>query len=140
MLILSSRTVRETVSTSVPLADVAKLSAGYGVLAVNQPPQIFRTPDVQTDSQHSNENTVLLQIAAPVRSNRKTARTTVVSTIVALCTGRYLTAERLASLLNRELLSLQNHYLRALVKDGVLALRFPEPTHPHQAYTAAKPR
>ena len=92
------------------------------------------------DSQHSNENTVLLQIAAPVRSNRKTARTTVISTIVALCTGRYLSAERLASLLNRDLLSLQNHYLRALVEEGVLALRFRERTHPQQAYTAAEPR
>ena len=83
---------------------------------------------------------VAIEIAAPVRSNRKTARTIVISTIVALCAGRYLSAERLASLLNRELLSLQNHYLRALVEEGVLALRFPERTHPQQAYTAAQPR
>jgi len=51
-----------------------------------------------------------------------------------------LTAQQLAGLLNRDIHSLKNHYLKPMVKSGVLKLLIPDkPNHPNQAYTAGQP-
>lgn len=54
-----------------------------------------------------------------------------------LCSGRYLTADQIARLMNRNAAGLRNRFLYAMVSEGVLRLRYPEsPNRPDQAYTA----
>jgi len=58
--------------------------------------------------------------------------------VVALCTGRILTAVQLAQVLGRNPAYVQERALNPLVSRGRLALRYPgNPTHPQQAYWAA---
>jgi ATP-dependent DNA helicase RecG len=79
---------------------------------------------------------MLLAIAHPVRSRQTTPRRVVDSVILALCRGKYLTLRDLAVILNRKPETLSIHYLSRLVREGRLALRYPEtPSHPNQAYT-----
>ena len=98
-------------------------------------------------SQHLGESTqhlgelekhwpVLLKIAQPVRDKGKSPRKTVEDTILKLCEGRFLTVRNLADLLKRDANSLLNHYLKDMVEKGELELKFPEKTHPQQAYRA----
>lgn len=56
--------------------------------------------------------------------------------ILELTTDRFLTLRQLAELLNRAEGTLQNHYLRGMLRSGELELRHPDPTHPQQAYRA----
>lgn len=58
------------------------------------------------------------------------------SGILSLCAWQALTADELATLLQRDRHYLRNKHLIPMVRDGELALRFPEnPNHPRQAYT-----
>jgi len=97
---------------------------------------------LDASSQHfgnpSNDWEKLLKLAAPVREKGKSPRTIVEETILRLCVGRYLTVRNLADLLQRDADSLLNHYLKNMVERGVLELKFPEKTHPQQAYRARK--
>lgn len=79
----------------------------------------------------------LMDLARPIRDTGKAPRTSVESTITAVCSGRYLTVRNLAELLGRDTDALLNHYLKDMVVAGILKLRFPDkPNHPQQAYTA----
>lgn len=79
----------------------------------------------------------LRAIAEPVASKGKAPAADVRAVIVRLCEGRYLSAEALAGLLNRNANNLRNQYLSPMVREGVLRLRFPEaPNRPDQAYTS----
>lgn len=55
-----------------------------------------------------------------------------------LCEGRYLTSSEIGALLHRDAENLRARVLTPLIKDGVLAYRYPgEVTRPDQAYTTA---
>jgi ATP-dependent DNA helicase RecG len=55
--------------------------------------------------------------------------------IAALCTQRWLTSRELGALLQRDADNLQTRFLTAMVREGRLALRFPDvPNRPDQAY------
>jgi hypothetical protein len=56
--------------------------------------------------------------------------------ILDLTKDHFLTLRQLAELLNRTEGTLQNHYLRGMLRSGELELRYPDPTHPQQAYRA----
>jgi len=59
--------------------------------------------------------------------------------ILGLCRGRYLTRHVLAQLVNRSADALRDRFLVPMVRDGLLAYRFPDqPNRPDQAYTTAK--
>ena len=82
----------------------------------------------------------LQPLAEAVKASQKVPQETMQRTIVELCGRVPLTALQLASLLNRAVRTLKNHYLKPMVKSGALALLYPEkPNHPQQAYTAAEP-
>ena len=77
----------------------------------------------------------LLQIAKPVRDAGAAPRTMVRATILALCSGRYLSLRELAELLNRNPETLRNEYVSKMVRTGHLILRYPDqPRHRQQAY------
>ena len=78
--------------------------------------------------------------AESVRNAKKVSQTTMQRTLVELCSRLPLTAEQLAGLVGRNINSLKNHYLKPLVKAGVLKLLIPDkPNHPNQAYTVGEP-
>ena len=96
-------------------------------------------------SQHLGEGTqhldelekhwpILLELARPVRDKGKSPRLTVKKTILKLCETRFLTVRNLADLLDRDSNSLLNHYIKVMVEQGALELRFTDKTHPQQAY------
>jgi predicted HTH transcriptional regulator len=74
-------------------------------------------------------------VVARVAASRWAPRADVQSAILAACQGEFRTAHDLAALLKRSARTLQQHYLRLLVAEGRLVLRFPElPNHPEQGY------
>ena len=89
------------------------------------------------DSSHLPESLEFLrEIAAPVAERGKSDPTVVRSVILELCAGRYLTAEELGALLNRNSDGLRSRYLSQMVSEGLLKLRFPmSANRPDQAYT-----
>lgn len=80
----------------------------------------------------------LEQLADAVRKTRRAPRQTVNEVIVRVCQEHYLTAQQLGKLLNREALTLQTHYLNALVEQRALMLKFEKLNHPQQAYRAIR--
>lgn len=80
----------------------------------------------------------LLEIAQKVRESKRAPRDVIEGTILALCSGTYLTLRELRDLLGRGGDSLRIHYLSRLAKQGRIKLRYPESqNHPNQAYRAA---
>ncbi|RYU62041.1 transcriptional regulator [Methylolobus aquaticus] len=87
----------------------------------------------------SEHEAYLLRLAAPARNKGKVPRALMESTILALCHGRWLSLRELARLLDREVDTLRNHYIRAMLDDGRLEARAPgNKTHRNQAYRAKK--
>lgn len=57
------------------------------------------------------------------------------SLIATLCAQRWLTSRELGALLQRDADNLQTRLLTAMVREGLLVLRFPDvPNRPDQAY------
>lgn len=84
--------------------------------------------------QHLDESLQHLPMVEEVRNSKKSDRDTVVKAVLEACTNRYLTAIELATLLNRDVASLKNHYLSKMVKDELLELKYEEIGHRNQAY------
>jgi len=103
---------------------------------------------LQDSSEHSGESSehlhdssehseTLLAIAKPVRTARRAPKELVISTILELCDGRYLTLEKLSSLLNRHKDTLRTHYINPMLQDGQLEQKYKNiTTHPNQKYRA----
>jgi ATP-dependent DNA helicase RecG len=69
---------------------------------------------------------------------RAESREQVYGLILHLTADHYLTRSQLAALLGRAETSIQNHYLRRMIKDGILVMKFQDPNHPEQAYGAGR--
>jgi len=86
-----------------------------------------------------SEEGLLHVLASPVAFVGKSSASLVRKTIVEICKGRFLTAEHLARLLNRNANGLRNRYLSPMVAEGLLTLRYPESANrPDQAYSSAE--
>ena len=84
-----------------------------------------------------DENDDLRLLAATIAKKGKVPPTEMKSGLLRLCTGRYLSVEQLARLLNRNPVRLRSVFLGPMVREGLLQLRFPDaPNHPNQAYIA----
>ncbi len=68
----------------------------------------------------------LSNIALPARQKKKLQKAEMERIILALCTGRYLTARAVGELLERNPNGLRDRYLRPMTADGRLGLRYPE--------------
>lgn len=78
----------------------------------------------------------LRDMAKPVADSGKASGELIMSVIAALCRGRYLTAQQMAGLLNRNTEGLRKRFLTPMTREGKLHLRYPEsPNRPDQAYT-----
>ncbi len=83
------------------------------------------------NSIHSEE---LLGIARPIRESSHARTESIKAAVLALCRVRFLSSTELASLLNRNPVSLRNRILIPLVVDGLLELKYSDRNHPQQAY------
>ncbi|OGB31852.1 MAG: hypothetical protein A3F78_03980 [Burkholderiales bacterium RIFCSPLOWO2_12_FULL_61_40] len=77
----------------------------------------------------------LLPLAEPARKNKKLPVDQLKSIIQQLCEGRWLATAELAALVDRDAEKLQSRFLTAMVRVGVLELRYPDVRNrPDQAY------
>jgi predicted HTH transcriptional regulator len=77
-------------------------------------------------------------LAAEPRSKKKVDREILVRTVLAVCSGRFVTLRCLAELMQRKPDTMRDQYLARLVKERKLTLAFPTtPTHERQAYTTS---
>lgn len=91
------------------------------------------------DSEHTSPShpLELLAVAAPVRGRERVPTDRMRRTIVELCRDRFLSAEDIGQLLDRHPNGLRQRFLRPLVDEGRLRLRYPRSANrPDQAYTA----
>lgn len=92
-------------------------------------------PVVVTDT---DELGALRPIAEPVAKQKRASAAKLRAVVLALCRGRFLTAEQIADLCRREVEGLRDRTLTKLVKEGALLHRFPDqPNRPDQAYTTS---
>jgi ATP-dependent DNA helicase RecG len=81
----------------------------------------------------------LARIAKQVARSERTAPEIVQATIEKLCRNRFLSADDIGRFLNRDSENIQKRYLRPMVREGLLELRYPEaPNRPDQAYRAVR--
>ena len=77
----------------------------------------------------------LLPIAEPARKNKKLPVDQLKGVIRRLCEERWLATSELAALVDRDADKLQSRFLTAMVREGVLELKFPDVRNrPDQAY------
>jgi ATP-dependent DNA helicase RecG len=92
-------------------------------------PQLDRLAGLSADIQG------LLPLAEPARKNKKLPVDQLKGIIQRLCEGRWLATSELAALVDRDADKLQSRFLTAMVREGVLALRYPDVRNrPDQAY------
>lgn len=88
----------------------------------------------------SAEVLALLPMAEPARKNKKLPVPQLKIVVRQLCAGRWLSTSELAALVDRDADKLQTRFLTAMVKDGVLELRYPDVRNrPDQAYRTVEP-
>ena len=90
-------------------------------------------------SQHTDpvlDGAELLAIAEPAREKARLAPAKMRELIRQLCQVQSLTVSQIAGLLNRDPEGIRNRFLSEMLREGVLLARYPDPTHPEQAYRA----
>ena len=94
------------------------------------------TPHIgEEDSAQTDFSPEILAIGELARESRKLPKARMRELILELCGHQFLTPRELGIVLDRQAVGLQQHYLRGMVQEGVLVLRYPdEPNHPQQAY------
>lgn len=120
----------------LPAGADAPNSAGIPPNSAEIPPNSATTPP-NSDGLPASASTDpdLLRLAEPVRVSGSTSREVVRDTILALCSQRFLTVRELATLLNRKPETIRDQYVKGMVREGTLVLKYPEtPSHREQAY------
>ena len=106
-------------------------------LAGDSPQLAPNSPQLDRLAGLSPEILDLLPLAEPARKNKKLPVDQLKGIIQQLCQDRWLATSELAALVDRDAEKLQSRFLTAMVKEGVLELRFPEVRNrPDQAYRA----
>lgn len=104
---------------------------------LNPPHKDSNPPHKELSPPHKDFDEELLAIAAPSRESERLPPARTEEIIQTLCAGRFLTFQEIGALLNRNADKTRDRFLSRMVADGRLRLKFPEPAHPQQAYTAA---
>ena len=113
------------VGASPHVVGASPLVAGASPLVAESPP---------------NTDPYLLEIAQPAREKPRLAAELTKTIIRRLCSGRFLTAAQIGTLMDRSKDKLQEKFLTIMVAGGELRLRYPDqPTHFDQAYTTKEP-
>ena len=95
------------------------------------PSRMFQDMDTETLQN-------LQQIAHPAQQMGRLKSEETQAIVQALCQNRYLTASHIGELMKRSPAALQSRFLKPMVREGLLRLRYPDkPNQPDQAYTSA---
>lgn len=107
---------------------------------VNSPQSSPQSPP-QSSPQSSLPGAELQEgLLTEVAQSKWSPRERITSAILAFCGKEYRTIAQIAAELNRAHRTIQENYVRSMVKDGLLRLRHPEnPTHPQQGYRSVMP-
>ena len=94
---------------------------------------------LEESSDHLSENSddieKLKAIARPVREKRKVSADVMRQAILEVCKERFLTLQQLEVILDRTNSTLRTRFLKKMVEEGLIELRYPDkPSHPEQAY------
>ena len=88
-------------------------------------------------STHNGASSTHSQVVKRVASSSRRPPSEVKAAILALCSSADRTLAELSQLLHRSPRTLRQNYLRSMLDEGLLELKYPEqPSHPHQAYHA----
>lgn len=94
------------------------------------------SPHKPASSPHDvTSDTSLLAIAQPARDKQRLAPPQMDQVILDLCRGRYLTANEIGTLVNRDPKNLRDRFLTPLSESGRLLRKHPKANDPNQAYT-----
>jgi hypothetical protein len=116
--------------------ELAEDSVGKARDSIGRPADSSHLPADSSHLAEVVETQELRRLAEPVACAGKVPVAVVRATILQLCAGRSLTADRLGELLNRNPAGLRNRYLSPMVGEGLLVLKYPAATNrPDQAYT-----
>ncbi len=88
----------------------------------------------------TDENVMeIVRAAGPALSKGRRSPGETRDIVAQACKDRYLTAVQIGTLLQRNPLGVQKRFLKSLINEGVLELKYPdEPNRPDQAYTTRK--
>lgn len=101
----------------------------------SSPQSMLDSPQLNRLAELSPEVLGLLPIAEPARKNKKLPVDQLKGIIRRLCEKRWLATSELAALVDRDAEKLQSRFLTAMVREGVLELRYPDVRNrPDQAY------
>jgi ATP-dependent DNA helicase RecG len=90
------------------------------------------------DSGHKDEE-MLLAIARDIARSGRASPALIRRAIEGLCADRFLRSEEIATYLKRNYDGIRKRYLKTMVEEGILELRYPEaPNRPDQAYRATR--
>ena len=104
-------------------------------MAEDSPHLVGDSPQLNRLAGLSPEVQGLLPLADPARKNKKLPTDQLKGIIRQLCEGRWLATSELAALVDRDAEKLQSRFLTAMVREGVLELRYPDVRNrPDQAY------
>lgn len=74
-------------------------------------------------------------IAYEIKKTKRYPKENVKEVIIRILDLGFISLKDLAKAINRDRVSIQNHYLKMLMDEGNIELKYPEtPNHPHQAY------
>jgi len=131
----ATKILKKLVEKSLLISDGVGRGMKYHLNEAFDPQHLVQSlQHLDSNLQHLDESLQHLEIVKEVRSSKKSPKETVVKAILEACTDRYLTAIEVATLLNRDVASLRNHYLSKMVKDELLELKYEEHNHKNQAY------
>lgn len=104
-------------------------------LAGDSPQLPSSSPQLDRLASLSVEMQGLLPLAEPARKNKKLPVDQLKGVIQQLCQSGWLSASELAALVDRDAEKLQSRFLTAMVREGILELRYPDVRNrPDQAY------
>jgi len=79
------------------------------------------------------------KIVEEIQAKLRVSRRRMEEGILAVCVDRYLSAQEIAEALHRKAVTMKNHYLARMVREGMLAMKYPERlNHPDQRYQSVK--
>ena len=90
-------------------------------------------PSYPNNEVEISDNTHLISIATPARLKKRLPNDELRAIILQLCQHDFLSLIKVSDLIARTTQTTQNH-LTALVKEAKLAKKYPQDTHPSQAY------
>ena len=124
--------------------DIGPNSSDTSGSSSDKPGSSSDMPDSSSDTgpamfadQETQVSDELFALAEESRQNRRLKPSRTREIILAVCAGHWLTVSQIGKLLDRVPRDTRNRFLRPMVNEGVLHMKYPDdPNHPHQAYSA----